>query len=64
VIVLEYDLRGRFVKTDEEFTLSFVMVTTVRDGEIVHSRDYADPVAGARLLGRVPELVAELTANQ
>jgi hypothetical protein len=29
----------------------------------VHSRDYADPIAGARLLGRVPELVAALTAG-
>jgi ketosteroid isomerase-like protein len=38
------------------------MVLTIRDGLIVHSRDYTDPIAGARLLGRVPELVAELSS--
>jgi uncharacterized protein len=37
------------------------MVLTIRDGYIGHSRDYSDPVAGARLLGRVPELIAALT---
>lgn len=33
---------------------------TVRDGEIVHSRDYTDPSAGARALGLLPELLTAL----
>jgi hypothetical protein len=37
------------------------MVITVRDGQIVHSRDYSDTIAGLRLLGRLPELVAALS---
>jgi ketosteroid isomerase-like protein len=37
------------------------MVITVRDGYIVHSRDYTNPVAGARLLGKARELIAALS---
>jgi hypothetical protein len=33
------------------------MVITVRDGTIVHSRDYTNPVTAARLLGNLPELL-------
>jgi hypothetical protein len=36
------------------------MVMTIRDGLIVHTRDYTDPIAGARITGRIPELVAAL----
>lgn len=61
VIVAEYTLNGEMAATDEPFSMRFVMVLTIRDGYIVHSRDYSDPVAGARLLGRVPELIAALT---
>jgi uncharacterized protein len=39
------------------------MIMTIRDGQIVRTRDYVNPVAGARLLGKVPELVAALTAG-
>jgi len=62
-VIAEYDLRGAMVGTGQAFRLTFVMVLTIRDGLIVHSRDYTDPIAGARLLGRVPELVAELTST-
>lgn len=61
VIVAEYELRGEMTGTGEAFSLRFVMITTVRDGYIAHSRDYSDPIAGARLLGRVPELIAALS---
>jgi ketosteroid isomerase-like protein len=60
VIVAEYQLHGEMTGSGEAFSLRFAMVVTVRDGHIVHSRDYSDPIAGARLLGRVPELVAAL----
>jgi ketosteroid isomerase-like protein len=61
-VIAEYELHGVMLGTGEPFRLSFAMVLTIRDGLIVHSRDYTDPIAGARLLGRVPELVAELSS--
>lgn len=61
VVIAEYRVHGRVVATGRPFVLPFICVITVRDGRIVHSRDYANPVAGAVALGRVPALVAELT---
>jgi hypothetical protein len=63
VVVLEYTLDGTRVGDGEPFTMTFVMVLTFRDGLIAHSRDYADPIAGARALGRLPELAASFTAD-
>jgi uncharacterized protein len=62
VIVLEYRLDGTRIGDGEPFTMSFAMILTFRDGLIAHSRDYTDPIAGARALGRLPELAATLTA--
>ncbi|MET9018571.1 nuclear transport factor 2 family protein [Actinopolymorpha sp. NPDC004070] len=59
-VVVEYELEGVTVETEEPFRLKYVMVMTIRDGLIVHSRDYADPLAGARVLGRLPELLSSL----
>jgi uncharacterized protein len=61
VAIAEYTLHGSMVASGEPFAMTFVMVLTVRDGVIVHSRDYTDPVAGARLLGRLPDLVQALS---
>ena len=61
VVVTEYELHGEMTATGEPFSARFAMVITVRDGHIVHSRDYSDPIAGARLLGRLPELVSALS---
>jgi hypothetical protein len=61
VIVAEYELHGEMGATGEPFRMRFVMVVTIKDGQIVHSRDYSDPIAGARLLGRLPDLVSALT---
>jgi len=63
VVIADYDLRGHLVAGGETFTMSFLMILTIRDGQITHSRDYTDPIAGARILGRVPELIAALTAT-
>ena len=63
VVVLEYRLEGRMVADDCPFSLAFVMVVTVRNGLIVHTRDYTNPIDGARLLGRLPQLVAMLTED-
>ena len=61
VVIAEYELRGEMTATGEPFSIRFAMVLRVRDGQIVHSRDYSDPIAGARLLGKLPDLVAALS---
>lgn len=60
LLVAEYALTGRMLADDRTFTLLFAMFLTVRDGYIVHTRDYTDPVAGAKALDRLPELRAAL----
>ena len=63
VVILEYTLHGELIRSGEPFEQRFIMVMTVRDGHIVHSRDYTDPINGARLLGKFPELLAALSAD-
>jgi ketosteroid isomerase-like protein len=58
VIVAEYRIHGRVTSTGRRFAFSYVMVTRVRDGQIVHTRDYFNPLDSAAALGRAPELVA------
>ena len=61
VIIAEYELHGEMTATGLPFSLRYAMVITVQGGYIVRSRDYTDPIAGARLLGRLPELLASLS---
>jgi uncharacterized protein len=61
VVIIEYELHGEFTQTAEPFSLRFLMVLTIRDGQIVHSRDYSNPIAGAQVIGRLPELIAALS---
>ena len=63
VVVVKYRLEGEKVGQATPFSLAFVMIVQVRDGLIVHSRDYSNPIAGARLLGRLPELIASLAGD-
>jgi uncharacterized protein len=60
VVIVEYELHGEFAGTAEPFSLRFLMVMTVRDGQIVHTRDYSNPITAARALGRLPELLGAL----
>jgi ketosteroid isomerase-like protein len=60
VLVAEYRLHGTMVTDGSPFSMAFVMVLRIRDGLIVHSRDYSNPIVGARVLGRLPELIAAL----
>ena len=62
VVIAEYGLDGELTESAEPFSLRFVMVMTIRDGQIVHTRDYSDPIAGAQALGRLPQLLAALRA--
>jgi uncharacterized protein len=48
-IICEYDLAGVVVKSEEPFTLSYILVITVRDGELALVRDYMDTMAMSAL---------------
>ncbi len=57
-IVAEFALHHRLIESGATVAPSFVMIMTVRDGLIVHSRDYGNPLAGAKALGRLDQSVA------
>ncbi|SMD19884.1 nuclear transport factor 2 family protein [Lentzea albidocapillata] len=44
VLVAEFDLEGVVVATGEPYRYSYIVVITTRDGEIVHYRDYWNPL--------------------
>jgi uncharacterized protein len=64
VVIAEYQMHGEFTQTGEPFTQRFLMIMTIRDGHITHSRDYTDPISGARLLGKLPELLTALSTAE
>jgi ketosteroid isomerase-like protein len=53
-VVLEYAAAGHVVATGRPYANRFVSVLTVRQGEVVHWRDYLDPVAVFDALGWPP----------
>ncbi|MFC5664537.1 nuclear transport factor 2 family protein [Kitasatospora misakiensis] len=62
VIVAEWDYRVRHRATGRTRTTANIQVLRVRDGLIVHSRDFHDHVALAALTGTLPQLVEALEA--
>ncbi|MBK3580366.1 nuclear transport factor 2 family protein [Streptomyces sp. MBT65] len=52
VVVLEYAVHGRAVGTGRAYDNHFVSVITVKDRKVAHWRDYLDPVAVFRAIGR------------
>ncbi|GIF20071.1 ketosteroid isomerase-like protein [Actinoplanes tereljensis] len=60
VIVAEFAYQGHVVETGEAFTVPCVFVLRIRDGLIVESRDYIDPIASARAWGRLDDLLTAL----
>ena len=61
VVVAEIEHHGRSLVTGERYRFRALGVIRVRDGEIVSYKDYMDPIAAARLLGRTADLAAALT---
>jgi hypothetical protein len=57
VVIVEYDLNAVAVPTGRSFTNRYVMVVRVRDGLIVHSRDYANPLGSAAAFGTLDRIV-------
>jgi ketosteroid isomerase-like protein len=51
VAILEYASHGHAVGTGNPYHNRFISVLTIRDGDVVHWRDYLDPVAVFDALG-------------
>ena len=66
VIVAEYRIAGHLTPSGKPFTLSYITVTRVRDGLIVSSRDYGNPLEAAALFqeaGGAAQPTAAVTAS-
>jgi uncharacterized protein len=50
-IICEYDLHGEVSKTGDPFVFSYILLVTVRNGEIARVRDYMDTLAMTAVLG-------------
>lgn len=53
VAVAEFEVTGVAVATGCDYLLSYVAVVTARDGEIVHYRDYWNPLAAQEVMDGV-----------
>lgn len=60
-VIAEYRVHGVIIATGATFALRFLMITTVRDGLIVESRDFSDVIGAARAYGRLPQLAEMLS---
>ncbi|WP_037606120.1 nuclear transport factor 2 family protein [Streptacidiphilus rugosus] len=60
VIVAEWDYLVHHRPTGQTFETANVQILRVRDGRIVHSRDYHDHLALITAAGALPQLVAAL----
>jgi uncharacterized protein len=50
-IICEYDLHGVVTRTGDPFVFSYILVVTVRDGQLALVRDYMDTFAMTAALG-------------
>jgi ketosteroid isomerase-like protein len=53
-VVLEYASEGHVAGNGRRYANGFISVLTLREGDVVHWRDYLDPVAGFDALGWPP----------
>ena len=63
VVVAEIEHHGHSHVTDAPYHAIALGIIRVRDGKIVHYRDYMNPLAMAELLGRLPDIVANLSGS-
>ena len=50
VVVLEYDVHGKIIRTGSPYDNRFISVVTIGDRKIVHWRDYMDSLAAMTAL--------------
>jgi uncharacterized protein len=58
VVILEFRGGGRGVATGERYDQTYISVIRVRDGHIIHYRDYWNPLAALRAIHGRPFVVA------
>jgi uncharacterized protein len=61
VLIAEQIVAGVRTSTGQAFEFPGVLVLQIRNGEIVHVRDYMDGLGVAHALGRLPALLTDLT---
>jgi ketosteroid isomerase-like protein len=64
VITVEQVVTGTVTTTGERFDFPGLLVMRVRNGSIVHVRDYMDGLVVAHALGRLPAVAAMLSGRQ
>ena len=52
VVILEYEVHGKVVRTGSPYDNRFISVVTIEDRKIVHWRDYMDSLAAMTALSR------------
>jgi ketosteroid isomerase-like protein len=63
VIIGEWAATGRVSTTGRPFAISGLLVIRVREGLIVHVRDYMDALGTYHATDRLPEVAASLSAD-
>ena len=63
VIIGEWAATGRVSTTGRPFAISGLLMIRVREGLIVHVRDYMDALGTYHATDRLPEVVASLSAD-
>lgn len=61
IVVAEWDYDGTVTTTGRVFHVSNIQVSRIRNGKIVHSRDYHNHAVLAEVTGRLAAAVAALT---
>jgi ketosteroid isomerase-like protein len=64
VIIVEQEAAGTVTTTGRPFTLPNIIVLKVRDGQIVHLRDYVNILAVAEATDRLPALLASISSQK
>jgi len=64
VVIVEYDYDGLVTTTGRAFQVSNIQVSTVRDGQIVKSRDYHNHLVLADVTGRLADLISAFTNTE
>lgn len=64
VVIAEYRINGTVLATGKRFDLPIINVSRVRDGLIVSTRSYSNPLAGAIAFDQVEALLGGLVGEQ
>lgn len=64
VVVVEIEHRGMSHVTHRPYRMLSLSIIRVRDSRIVHCRDFMNPIALAEMTGRMPDLIAALSAPE